>query len=470
MSSVILPNLRGVGQSQDQMQTIGESLAEGRWARHVEGLEGWDKQLCAILLENELQWMAGPMNEVTKILQVGNFEKFAFPIIRAVYPNLIANEIVSVQPMSGPVSMVFYMDYLYGTQKGGIAAGGAAFDARTGSTGNETYTGDVVNGEVAVAADIGTGTWSPTASRTPIRPGTITVTTASAGGVSTLVDDGNGTFTITGADTISTATVNYATGAFVIDLSADVLAAGSSLTFRYDGEASDNVPQLDLQLTSAPVQALVRKLRARWSLEAAQNLNALHGLDAENELVGMMAETIKHEIDREIINDLRAFAGAGTVTWDKSVPPGISYTEHKISIEDAFVAANNRVFDATKRGQTNWIVGGIAVMDVVETLPRFKPAPGSQGTQANTGVIKTGTLNDRWTIFKDPFMPATEWIQGYKGSQFLDTGYIYAPYIPLYLTPTIILDDFIGRKGIGTQYGKKSINNLFYVKGNLLNP
>jgi hypothetical protein len=75
-----------------------------------------------------------------------------------------------------------------------------------------------------------------------------------------------------------------------------------------------------------------------------------------------------------------------------------------------------------------------------------------------------------WTIYKDPFLTSTSWIQGYKGNSFLDTGYVYSPYIPLYTTPTIILDDFIGRKGIGTQYGKKTINSLFYVTGTLVNP
>lgn len=165
-----------------------------------------------------------------------------------------------------------------------------------------------------------------------------------------------------------------------------------------------------------------------------------------------MAEVIKLELDREIINDLYNFAQAGSVTWDKSVPPGVSYTEHKLSIIDAMISANNLVYAATKRAQTNWVVAGIQVCDVIESLPTFVPVPGSMGTQSNTGVIKTGTLNNRWAVYKDPFLTTNKWIQGFKGASFLDTGYVYAPYIPLYTTPTIILDDFIGRKGIGTQY------------------
>lgn len=473
MASTTLPNLRGLAGDADQLQTIGEALASSpRWAPYCEGLEGWEKAQTAILLENQLNFMENELNEVTKILQIGNFDKFAFPIIRAVYPNLIANEIVSVQPMAGPVSLIFYLDYLYGTAKGGISSGAAAFDARTGGTGNETFSGDAVNqenlfGQVS-SGDLSAGTTA----FGPIRPGTVTIQyTTSSNGAATVTDDGNGG--LVGLHSGDTGSITYSNanglGAVTIDSSGNNITA-ITITYRYDSEAVDNVPQIDLQLTSAPVMALVRKLRARWSLEAAQNLNALHGLDAEAELVGIMAEVIKQELDREIINDLNSFAAAGTVTWDKTVPMGISYTEHKLSIVDSFVSLNNKVYQATKRAQTNWLVAGIAVCDVVETLPTFVAAPGALGTQSNSGVLKIGTLNNRWTVYKDPFLTSTSWIQGYKGNSFLDTGYVYSPYIPLYTTPTIILDDFIGRKGIGTQYGKKTVNSLFYGTGTLINP
>lgn len=191
----------------------------------------------------------------------------------------------------------------------------------------------------------------------------------------------------------------------------------------------------------------------------AQNLNALHGMDAEAELVGIMAEVLKQELDREIINDLYNFAGAGTVTWDKTIPSGISYTEHKLSFIDACITLDHKVYSKTKRARTNWIVASISVCDVIESLPGFVPIPGALGTQQNSGVLKIGTLNNRWTVYMDPFLTTNKWIQGYKGSSFLDTGYVYAPYIPLYTTPTIILDDFIGRRGLGTQYGKKTVNS-----------
>jgi hypothetical protein len=377
------------------MQTLGEALADSpRWEPYCEGLNGWDRQMTALLLENEFNFMNNELNEVTKILQIGNFDKFAFPIIRAVYPNLIANEIVSVQPMAGPVSLVFYLDYLYGTTKGGISSGTASFDARTGGTGNETFSGDTVNEETVTVAssDI-----DHTLAYFPVRPGTVTVTaTLGDASVVTVTDDGNGGWVASGGTSL-TGSIVYSTGVISISFT-EVIQPGATATYRYDSEALDNVPQIDLQLTSAPVMALVRKLRARWSLEAAQNLNALHGLDAEAELVGIMAEVIKQELDREIINDLNSFAGAGSVTWDKTVPPGVSWTEHKLSIVDAFISASNKVYAATKRGQTNWIVAGIAVCDVLESLPTFVPTSGAFNTQSNSGVMKIGTLNNRYSL------------------------------------------------------------------------
>jgi hypothetical protein len=185
------------------------------------------------------------------------------------YPNLVSNDLVSIQPMSGPVSLIFYLDYLYGSNKGGISAGAAAFDARTGPTGNETYSGDSVVGELLATGNGSTATLTGTLTRTPIRPGTVTFTA----GTFTLTDDGKGDLVGTG---INSGTVNYATGAVsIVFSSAPAAGVQVKAAYRYDGEAQDNVPQIDLQLTSAPVEAVVRKLRARFSLEAAQNLNAL---------------------------------------------------------------------------------------------------------------------------------------------------------------------------------------------------
>lgn len=464
---------------QDKLQAVGRQLAEGRWKKYCEGLEGTTRNFMAILLENQRREIArtapqfamregGELNETTKLLNVGSFDKFAFPIIRAVYPNLIANEIVSVQPMSGPTSLVFYLDYLLGTTKGNQASGSTFFDARTGPVNSEYYSsGTVPQLSVAnTAADPTVGTIS---GPLPIKPGTLSGTVTVSGSSVSFTDDGNGN--IIGASVTSggSSTINYTTGAISIDVASAATVSTMVVTYDFDSEASSSIPMIDLQLTSSSVVAEVRKLRANWSLEASQNLQALHGLDAEAELVGVLAEVIKYEIDRQVINDLYNFAGAGNVVWDKAAPATISFAEHKLTLADAFIRGSQLIFTSTKRGQGNWAVVGPEVATVIESHPQFKPDSGAFNTQSNAGVLKMGNFLGRFTIYKDPNFPTDKWVMGYKGSNFMDAGYAYCPYVPLVTTPTTVLDDFFGRKGAMTQYGVKAINNKMFSTGQILN-
>jgi hypothetical protein len=434
---------------QRKLKDYGLALAKtDRYAPFCEGIDNPDiLSNTAILLSNQDTYYS-QFDESTRILQVGNFDKYAFPMIRVVYPNLIANDLVSVQPMPGPTTLIFYMSIQYGTDKGKINRGDNAFDPRYGPFGSETYSTDVITGEQVIAT-------GQQLAYFPIRPGTVKIT--DAGGTST--DDGAGNFV---GSTTYAGTINYGSG----QLSA-AAGAGFTASYSYDNEANDLIPEVDIAITSAPVQAKTRKLRARYSLEAAQNLNALQGIDAEAEVVTAMSELHKQELDREVINDLRSFAAAGIVTWDRSVPAGVSYTEHKLSLVDSMVAGSNLIFAQTKRIMPNWMVIGLNVADIVETLPQFRPSAGAETTQDKTGVIKIGTLRG-WDVYKDPFYPANEWLQGYKGSGMTRTGYVYAPYIPLYSTPNVILDDFISRRGTATSYGKKLVNGSFYARGQVI--
>lgn len=451
----------------------GQELAEGQWKPYCEDIQDpFVRGTTAILMENMRRFF-DRLDETTRILNIGNFDKFAFPLVKAIFPHLITQEIVSVQPMAGPSSIIFYLDFLYGTGKGSIASGSNAFDAIAGPTDNRFYSSDDISQQ-----DVGDGdgaTLAPTLDAlnfTPVRQGSVIITATIAASAVQLFDDGSGNLVdVTGAHT---GTVNYATGALAItfgtapDASTQIFA-----DYRYDSEANDQIPEMDLQLTSSPVQARSRKLRMRWSLEAAQNLQALHGIEAEGELVAATAEQIKFEIDREVINDLHRIALAGHVQWPVTVPTGISFTEHKLSIIDALIEGSNLIFDATKRAQANFLILSTGVANIIESQPTFVPEGGALQTQSTTGVVKIGMLNNRWTCYKDPFLGKgltnpKIWIQGFKGSTFLDAGYVYAPYIPLYSTPTIVLDDFVGRKGLATQYGKRAVNARMYGTGAII--
>jgi len=164
---------------------------------------------------------------------------------------------------------------------------------------------------------------------------------------------------------------------------------------------------------------------------------------------------------------VNSFAQATAVTWPLAPGVGLSWTEHKLSFVDILIRGSNNIFQLTRRGQPNWVVCGLEVSSVIESLPGFKA---SDAMQSPNGVIFAGTLAGRWRIYKDPYNidnTATQQnlLIGYKGATFLDAGYVYAPYIPFYTTPSVVLDDFIVRKGMATQWGKRKINGRFYCRG-----
>jgi len=448
----------------ENLQAKGEQLAESKWKNYVEGLRGTDAPFTALVLENTARYLAS-MDETSRATNVGNFDRFAFPLIRAVFPNLIAQDLVSVQPMDGPVGLVFFFDLIYGSDKGSIAAGTPMFSSLTGHPGDDFYSGPEIRDEA-----VGTGTgavalFAGTLAYTPVIPGTLVLTD----GTQVVRDNGAGGL-VGDINAAGVNTVNYNTGVYSVTFAANVaLATAVTVDYDYDNEANSQVPEVDFQLTSAPVVAKINKLRTRYSLEAAQNLKALHGLSAETELVVALAQELRFEIDRNIIRDVNSFAQATAVTWPLAPGAGLSYTEHKLSFVDILIRASNNIFQLVRRGQPNWMVMGLEVSSVVESLPGFKA---SDAMQSPNGVIFAGTLANRWRCYKDPYNidgTATQrnFLVGYKGATFLDAGYVYAPYIPFYTTPTVVLDDFIARKGMATQWGKRKINGRFYCRGSV---
>jgi hypothetical protein len=254
-----------------------------------------------------------------------------------VYPNLVAQEICSVQPMQGPSSLVFYLDFITSLAKGGsptATAGSVYFDARSGPVNDEFYPSGTVPSETMTWTNLGSG-----AARTnnvvffPVRPGSISGTaTDEASASQTFYDDGNGILIVSSAASITAgASINYATGQIsMTPTTGSTEPATWVLSYDYDTEASTQIPGIDLQLTASTLVAEVRKLKANWSMEAAQNLEKIHGINAEGELIGVLAEVIKATIDRRIINDIYAFAGAGNVQWDRTAPVGVPYAEHRV--------------------------------------------------------------------------------------------------------------------------------------------
>jgi len=446
----------------EQTSAIGASLAQGKWAPYMEGLrDEYTKAVTACLLENQDVYHKQMLQETVTTPAIATFEKYAFPLIRAVFPNLTATNLCSVQPMMGPASIVFYLAFVYGSTKGSTQRGSVMYGVNAAENVNSTYSSEEVDEETFATGDNQQVTFTGNVSYTPVRPLSFVMTD----GTQTITDDGNGHLVgdVNGA---GNNTINYTDGAIDVRFAqAPGLDVAITISYSYDSEGSEQIPQVDLLLTSSPVVARPRKLRSRWSLEAAANLKAVHGLDAETELTAVLAEELKFEIDREIISQLYSIADAGPeVTWDKSPGAGVPYSEHKLEFVDKLIEASNQIFKATRRSAGNWVVCGTKVSTIIESLPGFVPV----AAPSSMGVVYLGKLQGRWDIYKDPYFEDDKFLVGHKGISFLETGYIYAPYIPLYMTPTVVLDDFIGRKGLGTQYGKKVVNSKFYQKGKVL--
>jgi len=443
----------------------------------------------AMLMENESQYLQ-QLNEETRSLNVGSFTKFIFPVLRRVFPNLIANEIVSVQPMTAPVGAVFFLDYIYGTTKGATTAGKVFpkdFD--------RDYSSEYVNAEPLATADGvnfggGGAALNSVLSWNPVRPKDtargfqvvireVNVTTGAT--VQEAVDNGDGTFTFSPTGGSIAGVINYSNGA-VSSFKFQNIPANLNLIkayYYYDGELNTKVPQVQLDVKKQVVEATPRRLKALWSSEAAEDLRAFHGLDAETEMVSAVAQEIALEIDREIVTDLYTAATTTTGTFDRVPPGGISEIDHLRAFITVISTVSNLIHKRTLRAPANFLVTSPEISALVTQLtthgdfrplwasgdpllnPMDLPRPLTQHGQF--GIYKTGTLMNKWTVYEDPFFASNKMLVGLKGSSFLDAGYAFAPYIPLQVTPTFLdPSDFSFRKGMRTRYARKLLRPEYY--------
>jgi hypothetical protein len=287
------------------------------------------------------------------------------------------------------------------------------------------------------------------------------------------------------------------TGSAAIADSLSVNSDGAALTIpSFESDFGINpptpvIPEVDIRIESTSVTATTRKLRARWSPEMAQDLTAFYSIDVEVELTNILSEMITLEIDREILNDLVTQAGAANLFWSRApgkivnkstgaealqssaLAPGpqafVNIQEWYQTLVETITDAANTIHRKTLRGSGNFIVTSPDVCTIFEHMVAYKQAyrldsDGQVRDSMTIGAESVGTLNSRYTVYKDPYFPANKILVGLKGNTFLESGYIYAPYIPLILTPVIYAqEDFTPRKGVMTRYGKKMVRNDFYA-------
>jgi len=267
-----------------------------------------------------------------------------------------------------------------------------------------------------------------------------------------------------------------------VTLTSGFTSSDISLTFRIykDLEFEDKIGEVSFDLTSVTVSVTERKLRASWSPELAQDVSAFHNIDAEAELTALLSEQIAAEVDREILRDLRKGA-AWSSKWDYNEwkygaaggTPFMGYTQKdwNQTLVTKVNQMSAQIHKATLRGGANWIVVSSEISAVFDDLEYFHVSNASpEQDQYNMGIEKVGTLAGRYQVYRDPYFPANKMIIGHKGKSLLDAGYIYAPYVPLQLTPTMYNPfNMTPIKGIMTRYAKKMVNNRYFgvitVKG-----
>jgi hypothetical protein len=510
----------------------------------LEGLEEVGKNNMALMLENQAKQLVvessatGTNSYFTSGTNGENWAGIALPLVRKVFGQIAAKEFVSVQPMNLPSGLVFFLDFQYGTTKNPFTSGNSMYGNRNASSqtpfatpaaagglygaGRFTYTtnqfsSSVASGSTATTQAVFTqATWATvnfnsdySASAAANKLWSVTIPTASLSN-----PDYNGVrgFVLSGltnqSSTLLPEFTNYTSGGTVITfvVSASALPTGTALveynkatTDQYRGDFEDteagtfsvpnaesatsiSIPEINISMQSQAITAKTKKLKAVWTPEFAQDLNAYQNLDAEAELTNIMSEYISLEIDLEILDMLIEDAAAGTEYWsavnnttlnaggtDFTASLGFYNTQGAWfqTLGTKFQKLSNKIHQLTLRGGANFLVMSPTVATIVESIPGF--ASNSNGDASDMeyafGVQKAGQFNSRYTIYKNPYMTENTILIGFRGKQFLEAGAVFAPYIPLIMTP-LIYDPktFTPRKGLLTRYAKKMLRPEFYGK------
>ena len=474
---------------------------------------------------------------------VGQGEQWAgvaLPLVRKVFGSLSSKEFVSVQPMNLPSGLVFFLDFQYGQTKElsfgpegdvygtgslyGNTNPGAANDASQGLYGAGRFGYSINQKSASLAGTVVKATWANVEYAAELSASiaagvtysalTIDMSSLTGSGATNPDFKGARAFTATSASIATTGTilpqytsVNGASVTFIHQVSSASFASASPAncyvtynvqpTDNYRGDFEDNsgagypnaestsadqlaIPQIDIKMKSEAIVAKTRKLKAQWTPEFAQDLNAYQSLDAEAELTSIMSEYIALEIDLEVIDMLIQDASAadeywsarnnnylnsGKTAWEDDLGFYNTQGQWFQTLGTKMQKVSNKIHQKTLRGGANFIVTSPTVATILESIPGFASSSDGDVTKASYafGIQKAGQMNNRYTVYKNPYMTEGLMLMGYRGSQFLETGAVFAPYVPLIMTPLVYdPETFTPRKGLLTRYAKKMIRPEFY--------
>lgn len=474
-----------------------------RWAPVLSKMPEIDSKkygMMAAILENQHKAMDGKGSSLLfeEAFQTGNiadFTRFALPLIRKAYPKLISDNLVGVQPMSQPASLIFYIRYRYGISKGQTVAGtqimrqntSAQFARQNGWALDPYYSSQTVGAQGWDGEDITNSGTSVTGTlqHKPVLAGTVIVNLYSESAVNDSCEgnpepeiqvsfDASGEVELAVVKNPTNYTVDvggssfdHSTGVVTVAFSAgDVSSLVARASYEYDLENNPFQPEVTMSIDSDSMSALTRKLKTSWSLEAAQDLKSVHNIDAESTLTDLMADEMVAEIDREIINDLLiAAAIRANHNFATAAGASVNFTDRNIALLYKTLEVANIIHRTTLRGPANWMVTSADIASKYEQLNDFRGSDALAEDGIDIGITNAGTIQGKLKLYKDPLFPNCKVLMGYKGGNVMDTGYIYGPYIPLLSTPTVMdPNSFTPNKGIMTRYGKKLVEDggLYY--------
>ena len=539
-----LKNILNEGSSHTARLSETTRALAGKWEKTglLEGIANEvEKAGVATLLENQARQLVKEASSTGTSANSEEWAGVALPLVRRIFSEIVAKDFVSVQPMNLPSGLVFYLDFKYGTGQAGFATGsgkdsqadsvfgvtdttsdpsgglygagrfGYSINDKTSATQTLGAAGanNFVTSSVA-AADINYDTQfssSNHAALTSAVPTIVKVAVPKAS-IANYDDKGIRGFRLEGSeitDQYPQFTVEAGTDIVFIAKTSGFLASNNTdeLVVKYHKAPSDtsrgdfeaagtslsgnpevdiDIPELNVEMKSLPIVAKTRKLKAQWTPEFAQDLNAYHSIDAEAELTSMLSEYISQEIDFEILDMLISGAkskGYWSATtgrvWNGSGFANMGTAEYGASafnqgawfqtLGTVVAGVSNKIHQKTLRGGANFLVVSPDVATIIESIPGYASTADNGDAQFAFGVTKVGSLNSRFQVYKNPYMKENVILMGYRGTQFLETGAVYSPYIPLIMTP-LVYDpkNFTPRKGVMTRYAKKMLRGEFYGK------
>lgn len=450
-----------VNKHRDRISAVDKALKEN--ANYSEGLDPFRKTNLAIMLEN----VENSISIFNQIKEAQGFQTVDVAkkndylnLVTAVMPTLVAEDVVSVQPLKQKAGVVFYMGIKYDSTKGKITKGdNISSFKQVGPDSNKfeasiEYSSETITDETIIpAAD----NKSFSLAWTPVTPGTISYKV----GTTAYSDDAQGNIIATVAGT-EVGTIDYATGKVTLDSATTVV--DNLVSYEMDlSTAPVDVPRTKVQITDVTVTARPRKLKTGFSLDSAFDLMQTQSIDIQKLLQTTATDEIRAEIDGEILRDLKNSGTSLTVSWNQPVPFGISKKEHYDSFYYTIVEGANKIWQKTRRVVGNTVIVGENGANVIQALDDFKSA----ASLNSVGPHIMGTIKGDFLVVKNPYYGTNDFTITYKGNIPFDTGYVYAPYMPITSTQFIMDDDFFGRQGYATSYAKKLVAPEFFCNGTI---